>query len=349
MTADAFVQKWRAAAGNERAVAQSHFNDLCALLDVPNPVTADPSGKVYAFERGVRKAARGKGFADVWKQGAFAWEYKGRGKDLGDAYRQLLLYRDDLDNPPLLVVSDIDRIEVHTNFTGTTKAVHTFALEDLLDIRKRSDLAKVWTQPASFNPRERRERITQDATHEIGRIALSLRERGHEPQAVAHFMMQLVFALFAEDIRLLPNRLVTKILERSSNPQRVQEYLSNLFHAMSVGGEVLLEDIEHFNGGLFDGTPALELTAREITYLHEAAQMDWAEVEPAIFGTLFERSLDPAKRSQLGAHYTSRDDILRIVEPVVMQPLRRRWHEVRDVAEAFLANPPTNERTAKIP
>ena len=125
VTPDAFVEKWQAAAGNERAVAQSHFNDLCALLDVPNPVSGDPSGKVYAFERGVRKAARGKGFADVWKQGAFAWEYKGRGRDLGDAYRQLLLYRDDLDNPPLLVVNDIDRIEVHTNFTGITKAVHT--------------------------------------------------------------------------------------------------------------------------------------------------------------------------------------------------------------------------------
>ena len=160
-------------------------------------------------------------------------------------------------------------------------------------------------------------------------------------------MMQLVFALFAEDIRLLPNRLVTKILERSTNPQRVQEYLSNLFQAMSVGGEVLLEDIEHFNGGLFDGTPALELSQQEITYLYEAAQMDWAEVEPAIFGTLFERSLDPAKRSQLGAHYTSREDILRIVEPVVMQPLRRRWHEVRDAAEAFIADPPAKERTAK--
>jgi type II restriction/modification system DNA methylase subunit YeeA len=99
---------------------------------------------------------------------------------------------------------------------------------------------------------------------------------------------------------------------------------------MSTGGEVLLEDIEHFDGGLFDGTAALLLTADEITHLYEAAQMDWSEVEPAIFGTLFERSLDPQKRSQLGAHYTSRTDILRIVEPVVMQPLRRRWDEVRE-------------------
>src|SRR5699024_6964909 len=105
-----FVTKWEAVTGSEHAVAQSHFNDLCALLDVPAPLEADPTGKSYAFEKHVKKAARGKGFADVWKRGAFAWEYKTKGRDLGDAYRQLLLYRDDLDNPPLLVVSDINSI-----------------------------------------------------------------------------------------------------------------------------------------------------------------------------------------------------------------------------------------------
>lgn len=346
MTPDAFVAKWRAASINERAAAQSHFNDLCQLLEVPNPVDADPSGATYAFEKPVQKAARGRGFADVWKQDAFAWEYKGRGKDLGDAYRQLLLYRDDLGNPPLLVVSDLDRIEVHTNFTGTTKAVHTFALDDLLDPKKRADLKQVWTNPLSFDPKQRRERITEAATNEIGRIALGLRDRGHDPERVAHFMMQLVFALFAEDTNLLPNRLVTKILERANNPERVQEYLSQLFRAMATGGEVILEDVPHFNGGLFDGTDALPLTVDEIRILHEAALLDWAEVEPAIFGTLFERSLDPAKRSQLGAHYTSRDDILRIVEPVVMQPLRRRWQEVRGDAEAYLRDPPANPKVA---
>lgn len=346
MTSAKFVEKWRAVTASERAVAQSHFNDLAALLEVPNPLEADPDGKEYAFERHVRKAARGKGFADVWKRGAFAWEYKAKGKDLGDAYRQLLLYRDDLENPPLLVVSDIDRVEVHTNFTGTTKAVYTYTLDDLLDAGKRNELKRVWTDPNWFDPREHRERITEDATVEIGRIALSLRERGHDAERVAHFMMQLVFALFAEDTELLPNRLVTKILQRAENPQRVQEYLTQLFRAMSTGGEVLLEDVPHFNGGLFDGTEALPLTQDEINILYEAAQLDWAEVEPAIFGTLFERSLDPEKRSQLGAHYTSRIDILRIVEPVVMQPLRRRWNDIREAAEDYLADPPTNGRSA---
>lgn len=346
MKPDDFVQKWKAVTAGERAVAQSHFIDLCALLDVPNPVEADPTGASYAFERHVSKAARGKGFADVWKRAAFGWEYKGKGKDLGDAYRQLLLYRDDLENPPLLVVSDIDRIEVHTNFTGTTKAVHVYTLDDLLDGQKRAELRKVWTDPASFDPRARRERITQEAAAEIGRIALSLRDRGHDSQEVAHFVLQLVFALFAEDTRLLPNELLSKILARAENPERVQTYLSQLFEAMSTGGEVLLEDVPHFNGGLFDGQQALPLTTVEIGLLHNAAKLDWTEVEPAIFGTLFERSLDPAKRSQLGAHYTSRDDIMRIVEPVVMQPLQRRWDEVRAKAEEYLATEQTGSAKA---
>jgi len=139
MTADDFVTKWRAVTAGERAVSQSHFIDLCALLEVPNPVEADPTGAEYAFERHVKKAARGKGFADAWKRGHFAWEYKGKGKDLGAAYTQLLLYRDDLENPPLLIVSDIERIEVHTNFTGTNKAVYTYTLDDLRRATKKSD------------------------------------------------------------------------------------------------------------------------------------------------------------------------------------------------------------------
>lgn len=339
MSPEDFAHKWSAVTANERAVAQSHFNDLCALLDVPNPMEEDPSGTNYAFERHVRKAAGGKGFADVWKRGAFAWEYKGKGKNLDAAYLQLLLYRDDLENPPLLVVSDIDRIVVHTNFTGTTKEVYEYSFSDLLDAGKRAELRRVWTHPESFNPQRRRERITEEATEAIGGIALKLRERGHDAQEVAHYMMQLVFALFAEDTGLLPKNLVTRILERNDRPDRVARYLSELFQVMATGGEFMLEDVEWFNGGLFNGAVTLPLETEELALLHEAARKDWARVEPAIFGTLFERSLDPAKRSQLGAHYTSREDILRIVEPVVMQPLREEWQGIRETAEAALADP----------
>lgn len=126
-----FVARWTAAATPEKSAAQSHFIDLCALLGQPAPMAADPAGEWYTFERGARKVAGGDGWADVWMRGHFAWEYKGKRKNLAAAYRQLLQYREDLENPPLLVVGDLDRFEVHTNFTGTVKRVYAFALADL--------------------------------------------------------------------------------------------------------------------------------------------------------------------------------------------------------------------------
>jgi hypothetical protein len=337
MTVTQFIEKWQKTTLSERASAQEHFIDLCRLLDHPTPAEADPTGESYAFERHVQKTTGGKGFADVWKRSHFAWEYKGKRKDLEQAYSQLLLYREDLDNPPLLIVSDINTIEIHTNFTDTTKKVYTLTLAELAKPDKLELLKLAFTNPQGLNPKERRERITEDAAARIGSIAHRLRERGYESETVAHFMMQLVFALFAEDIRLIPNRLVTKILERyKDKPEMAQRYLGELFSAMATGGDVLFEEVPFFNGGLFAGGETLRLESDELTILLEAANLDWGEVEPAIFGTLFERSLDPQKRSQLGAHYTSREDILRIVEPVIMAPLRDEWEAIRQEVETRL-------------
>ena len=107
----------------ESAAYQEHFTDLCRLLGHPTPAEADPAGKWFTFQAGAGKVAGGQGFADVWKMGYFAWEYKGPGADLGKAYEQLLQYREALLNPPLLIVSDFERIVIHTNFTNTVKRV----------------------------------------------------------------------------------------------------------------------------------------------------------------------------------------------------------------------------------
>src|SRR5438128_2314181 len=133
MTLHEFTTKWAGSTRTERAASQEHFIDLCRLLGVPTPNEADPAGEFYAFEKGAEKVTGGDGFADVWKRGHFAWEYKGKRKDLHAAYVQLLQYREALENPPLLVVCDLDRFEIHTNFTGTSKQVHRFALKDLIE------------------------------------------------------------------------------------------------------------------------------------------------------------------------------------------------------------------------
>src|SRR5437764_8126859 len=147
-----FVSKWAASTRSERAASPEHFIDLCRLLGQPTPNEADPSGEWYAFEKGAEKVGGGDGFADVWRRGRFAWEYKGKRKDLVAAYRQLLLYREDLDNPPLLVVCDLDRFEIHTNFTGTAKKVYAFDLDSLAAPANLATIRNLFTNPVALSP-----------------------------------------------------------------------------------------------------------------------------------------------------------------------------------------------------
>jgi hypothetical protein len=126
-----FAAKWRGVTTTEKAAAQEHFIDLCRMLGEPTPHEADPTGAHYAFEKRVTRAAGGDGFADAWKRGFFAWEYKGKARDLKAAYVQLMGYKDDVGNPPLLVASDLERIEIHTNFTGLSPIVKVVTLDDL--------------------------------------------------------------------------------------------------------------------------------------------------------------------------------------------------------------------------
>ncbi len=147
MTPQEFIAKWQAANLSERSACQQHFLDLCELLGQPKPAAADPEGAWYCFERGVSKTEGGQGWADVWMRGHFGWEYKGKHKDLVAAYRQLLQYRESLDNPPLLVVSDLNRFEIHTNFTGTAKRVYDFDLAGLAEPKNLETLRRLFADP----------------------------------------------------------------------------------------------------------------------------------------------------------------------------------------------------------
>ena len=282
------------------------------------------------------------------EEGFFGWEYKGKHKDLDAAYKQLLLYRESLENPPLLVVCDMDRIIVHTNFTNTPARIHEISLINLSDPRNLEIVDAIFHDPSKLQPGVTSQAITQKAASKVAEIALLLRNRGFDPQAVAHFLDRIVFCFFAEDIGLLPDLVFSRLLHKSlKSPSFFSKQLPELFQAMSTGGIFALETIPHFNGNLFDAAEILELTADDIEHLHDAAKLDWSAVDPSIFGTLFERGMDPAKRSQLGAHYTSREDIETLVEPVIMQPLRRRWDETRAAVEAALNERKTDGRKRK--
>lgn len=353
-----FISKWSKAQLSEQAASQEHFLDLCRLLGVKTPAELDPVGDTFTFEKGAKvsgpaslgsKGDRGR--ADVWYKARFAWEYKrqGKHKDLVAAYQQLQQYREDLENPPLLIVCDINRTEIHTNFTGYKPEVHTILLEDFAGPGVIPLLRKIFTDPESFKPKETVAEITVKVAAKIGEIAQTLRDRpveGHDPHTVAHFLMKCMFCLFAEDVELLPKKLFQTVLEKSKgDTARLKKQMDALFAAMRTGGDFGTDDIAYFNGGLFDDAPALELTDKEAATLLDAAKQQWAAVEPSIFGTLFERSLDPDKRAQIGAHYTSRDDIMLVVEPVIVRPLRREWEQTQSQIEDQLER----RRTAKTP
>ena len=330
MNPDLFIATWQANTRNEAAGSKPHFLDLCVLLDVPPP-HSDPTGTTYAFEKGVKKAAGGGGWADVWKRGCFGWEYKARGGDLEKAHDQLLRYAGALENPPLLITSDMERIIVRTNWTNAVSERREFVLEDLRDPAVRGLLKACWADPDRWRPAVTRQALTEKAAGDFAELARRLRERGHAPQTVAHFVNRLVFCLFADDVGLLPDRLLSDMLTFATKaPTNFAGAASELFRAMrDRGGRVGFQPVPWFNGGLFDDDTALPLDGTDIALLSRVAALDWAEVDPSIFGTLFERGLDPDKRSQLGAHYTDRDKIGLLVDAVVVRPLLAEWEAAR--------------------
>jgi type II restriction/modification system DNA methylase subunit YeeA len=269
-------------------------------------------------------------FADVWLQGKFGWEYKGKHKNLAAAYDQLLRYREALGNPPLLVVCDLDRFEIHTNFTGTMKKKHEFNLDGLAKPENILLLRRVFTEPDALRPDKTRAEITEDVAASFASLADRMAARKVPAPEAAHFLMKLVFCMFAEDIELLPTGIFEKTVHNARrDPARLSRLLKDLFNAMATGENFGADDIAWFNGGLFADSDTVDLTPEEIDYLLIVAHKDWSNVEPTIFGTLFERTLDPSKRTQIGAHYTSREDIETLLHPVMLEPLRREWEETK--------------------
>jgi hypothetical protein len=335
MTPEQFVDKWQRTEVKERTAAQTHFNELCDLLGVSKPLDVDPTGDFYTFEKPVEKVTGGKGFADVWYKERFAWEYKGKRKDLVEAYRQLVAYREDLGNPPLLVVSDISTIKVRTNFTGVYPSDEAYTLQDLLDSSKRNRLKQAWTNPVAFNPQTQRIFVTEATVKQLlVNVADTLKARGYEADKTAHFLVKAVFTLFAEDANLLPSGLFSQLLTAAqSKPKDFKPMAEQLFSLMSKGGVSIVGSIPHFNGEVFSDNEAPELSKSEISYLLQASSQDWTAVDPSIFGTLFERIIDPNKRAQIGAHYTPPSDILDVIEPVIFEPLFKEWEDLRSALE----------------
>ena len=373
MTPEEFIAKWRGSTRSERSAAQEHFLDLCDLLGVDRPGSAD-----YDFEKSTRKIGGAQGFADVWKRERFIWEYKGPRRNLVEAYAQLKQYADAFGNPPLLIVSDTQEIRVHTNFTNAIAQQHVIPLADLRSVEARDLLRNCFLRPERLLPTQTRESVTAEAAARFANIAVVLRQH-HDERRVAHFVNKLVFCLFAEDIELLSDRIFADILDESvKRPGDFEPMLRELFRAMAnTNGRFGKVAVPWFNGGLFDDDDVLPLGILPVRDLMTAARLDWKAIDPTIFGTLFESGLDDKRRAEMaslfdtpdpesqaqarlfdspaanrgvGIHYTDEATIMKIIEPVVVMPLRREWEltqaEIRalDERRARAASPADKEK-----
>ena len=315
MSAQEFIQNWRNTRFGESQGAQSFFDDICRLVGHPRPADSqDPEN--FTFE----KAVLG-GFADAYKAEHFAWEFKGTERQLSGALDQLLRYQVYLKTPPLLVVSSFQLIRVQTNFRGKETVVHDIPITELGDPEQLRKLRAIFFDPGAFEPERTVEEVTRDTALLFGQIVEDMESRGGGGERLARYLNQIVFCLYAEDAGRLRDNLFSDIVRRQyRNPDLFNLAVSNLFDQMARGGLFGADAIAHFNGDLFSESETVELSEVSLQRLVEAVSKNWRDIEPSIFGTLFEGVMDATKRSRLGAHYTGADDILLVVDPVVMKP-----------------------------
>ncbi len=251
--------------------------------------------------------------------------------------------------PPFLMVADVGYcIEVFADFTGTGKAYAQFPdrsryrimLDDLRDENVRKRLRAIWTDPASLDPSAEAARVTRQVADLLATVSRRIEKRGYSADKVSGFLMRLLFTMFAEDTKvLLPENSFKQLLRgQLDHPEHLHYQLTALWKAMDRGefAPALGVPVKRFNGYLFKDTEAIPLDREELEVLIQAAEHQWTDVEPAIFGTLLERALNPKERAKLGAHYTPRAYVERLVGPTIIEPLRADWTGVRVAASELI-------------
>ncbi|QQZ28072.1 class I SAM-dependent DNA methyltransferase [Thiothrix subterranea] len=365
--ADAFIQRWQGKDGSEKANLQLFLGELCELLGVekPQPAHADNKLNAYVFERRIDELKDDRSsntrFIDLYRRDCFVLEGKSTGKKFGSSGLDTAMSRarNQADGyirslpafekkPPFMILTDVGHvIELYAEFTCSgsnylqfpDSSSYRIKLDDLRKPDIRARLAAVWTDPHSLDESKKAAKVTKQIATQLAALAKSL-EAAHAAETVGTFLMRCLFTMFAEDVELLPKDRFTHLLEKLlDKPERFKAAVENLWTLMDKGGydSGELVDIKRFNGGLFAKATSLALDKAQIQMLLNAARADWRYVEPAIFGTLLERALNPKERHKLGAHYTPRAYVERLVLPTVLAPLRQQWADVQTAATVLLA------------
>lgn len=373
-----FLKRWNGNSGSERANFQSFIRDLCTLLDLPHPDPGegDTSQNSYVFERFIA-SPRVDGntdnrYIDLYRRNCFVLEGKQTGKELASRSQQNAinaavaqaeryirgLPQEEVEHgrPPFIVIVDIgNAIYTYSEFTRTGGNYVPFPdprhyeirLEDLHKPHVQHRLRQLWLDPDHLDPSKHAARVTREVSTKLADLAKSLEHSGYDVERVASFLKRCLFTMFAEDVELLPKESFQNLLRdiKEKNPEAFPNAVKALWENMNTGGysERLMQTIKRFNGGLFKGIDPIPLNAQQIDLLIDASKADWCFVEPAIFGTLLERALDPRERHKLGAHYTPRAYVERLVMPTLIEPLREQWGDTRGAAETLLRQGKTDK------
>lgn len=343
-TLEDLAERWADADAGERSNAQLYITELCEALDVPGP---QPKGSGYEFEFPV-KVVEPDGTettkpADLFRQDHFLLEAKdieaGKSDEslLRRAYGQARGYVTHLpgDPPPYLLVLDVGReLLIWDRWNGTYGGFTAAERVDLETLHERKEdielLQDIWTRPGRRNPRAKANAVTKEIAEHLAELASSLEDRGHDHEEVARFLIRCVFTMFAEDVGLLEgDPFLTAVRDIGmEDPEDFAPAIERLWAAMDEGKEFGLHELLRFNGHFFQDRTALPLEQEDLVVLLEAAEADWQWVEPSIFGTLFTRAIDPEERHRLGAEFTPREYVERLVRPTIEEPVRERWKAV---------------------
>ncbi len=270
-----------------------------------------------------------------------------RARNQADGYARAVSRADGW--PPFLIIVDVGHVlEIYADFSGQGQGYTQFpdgksyriTMDDLRDEKVQERLRLIWTNPHALDPSKIAAQVTREVADRLAALGKSFEGQGHEPEDVARFLMRCLFTMFAEDVELIPPKSFSDLLKRlRGHPAHAAPALKALWETMNTGGfsAVLTTDLKKFNGGLFKDADALPLSEVQLSLLIDAAARDWREVEPAIFGTLLERALDKRQRHKLGAHYTPRAYVERLVVPTVIDPLRTDWVNVQQSVQTLLA------------
>ena len=262
--------------------------------------------------------------------------------------------------PPFLLVCDVGHcIEIYADFTGQGNNYQQFPdrngfriyLEELRNAKIAARLRAIWNDPRSLDPAGQSARVTREIASRLAIVSKRLEKDGHNAEDVAFFLMRCLFTMFAEDVKLLPDGCFKKWLKFArDNTSKFKHELAQLWQAMDKGGYATIAetDVKRFNGRFFLSVSVLKLEREEIGELLAAAQCNWQEVDPAIFGALLEQALDERERARLGAHYTPRAYVERLVVVTIMEPLRQDWARVQATAERLKEENKVKEAMAAV-